>query len=57
MDIFHWLFQLLVYGLYVAGAEKALLVFKLTVVGLVAFLLCRTFPSKRSTLIAQPALR
>jgi len=48
----HWFFQLLAYGLYVVGAEKALLVSKLTVVGLVAFLLCRTFPSKRSTLIA-----
>ena len=47
----HWLFQLLVYGLYKLGGYTALLFFKLTVVGLVAVLLCRTFPSKRYFLI------
>jgi hypothetical protein len=47
----HWLFQLLVYGLYTLGGYTALLFLKLTVVGLVAFLLCGTFPSKRYFLI------
>ena len=47
----HWLFQLLVYGLYKLGDYKALLFFKMTVVGLVAVLLCMTFPSKRYILI------
>ena len=47
----HWLFQLLAYGLYKLGGYTALLFFKLTVVGLVSFLLCRTFPSKRYTLV------
>ena len=52
----HWFFQLLVYGLYALGAEKALLIFKLALIGLVAFLLCRTFPSKRYALIASACM-
>ena len=36
----HWLFQLITYGIYCLGAEKALIVFKLIVVALVAGILC-----------------
>jgi hypothetical protein len=36
----HWLFQVIVYGLYSLGNEKALLIFKLAVVACVAGILC-----------------
>jgi hypothetical protein len=38
----HWLFQLLMYGLYSAGGERILILFKLCVVSGVAVLLCLT---------------
>jgi hypothetical protein len=43
----HWLFQVIVYGLYTIGSEKALLVFKLCIVAAVAGILCSV---RRSTL-------
>ncbi len=43
----HWLFQLVVYGLYVLGGLKALLWFKLAVVALTTMLLCGAFRSLR----------
>jgi hypothetical protein len=46
----HWLFQLLCYGLYRIGAERALLVFKLLCVASTAVLLCCTCRHKRYVL-------
>jgi hypothetical protein len=48
----HWIFQLIVYGLYTLGGYTALLGFKLIVIALSVFLLCKTFPSKKYALIA-----
>ena len=48
----HWLFQLIVYGLYTLGGYTALLGFKLIVIALSVFLLCKTFPSKKYAIIA-----
>ena len=45
----HWLFQLLVYGIYVLGAEKALVLFKVFVVAAAAGLLCATAPRAKRT--------
>jgi hypothetical protein len=47
----HWLFQIVVYSLFKLGGYRALLVFKLTAVGFVSVLLCKTFPLKRYALI------
>ena len=41
----HWLFQVLVYGLYSAGGERMLILFKLCVVSGIAALLCLTHRS------------
>jgi len=46
----HWLFQLLCYGLYRIGAERALLIFKLLCVACTATLLCLTRRHKRYVL-------
>jgi hypothetical protein len=46
----HWLFQLLCYGLYLLGAENALLIFKLVCVGLTGALLCCIHRSQRYVL-------
>ena len=43
----HWLFQLLCYGLYRIGAERALLIFKLLCVACTTILLCLTRRQKR----------
>jgi hypothetical protein len=43
----HWLFQLLVYGLYLMGGLKAIVVFKLAVVAFVCVLLCLIFRNLR----------
>ncbi len=42
----HWLFQLLCYGLYLAGGLKAVLLFKLAAIAATAALLCLTHRSK-----------
>ena len=47
----HWLFQLIVYGLYSLGGYKALLAFKLISIMASVILLCKTFPSKKYALI------
>jgi hypothetical protein len=47
----HWLFQIIVYGLYSIGQEKALLIFKLLCVGSVACLLCIMHRSTRYMVI------
>jgi hypothetical protein len=43
----HWLFQLLMYGLYSAGGERMLILFKMFMVSGVAALLCLTHRSSR----------
>jgi hypothetical protein len=46
----HWLFQIICYGLYTIGAERALLLFKFACVGCTAALLCLTHRNVRYTL-------
>ncbi len=48
----HWLFQVVVYGLYSIGNEKALLVFKLLSVAGAAGILCAVHRSMRYVVIA-----
>jgi hypothetical protein len=43
----HWLFQLICYGLYSIGSERALIIFKLLSVGVTAALLCLTHRNRR----------
>jgi hypothetical protein len=43
----HWLFQLLCYGLYRIGSERALIIFKLCSVSVTAALLCLTHRNRR----------
>ena len=43
----HWLFQLIVYGLYLLGGLQALIWFKLAVVAFTSVLLCSAFRSMR----------
>jgi hypothetical protein len=47
----HWLFQLLVYGLYSIGTEKALIIFKLMVIASVTGILCTIYRSRRYSAI------
>jgi hypothetical protein len=43
----HWLFQIIVYGLYLAAGLKAIIAFKLAVVAFVCIALCTIFRSAR----------
>jgi hypothetical protein len=47
----HWLFQLLCYGLYSLGSERALIIFKLCSVSLIAALLCQTHRNRGSLVL------
>ena len=48
----HWLFQLLMYGLYKVGSYQALIAFKLVTVASVVALLCLTVRSRKAILSA-----
>jgi hypothetical protein len=48
----HWLFQLIVYGLYLLGGLKAIIIFKLAVVACVSIILCLIFRSARSIFVS-----
>jgi hypothetical protein len=48
----HWLFQLLVYGLYMLGGLKAIIAFKLAAVAFVGVVLCLIFRSSRYIMVS-----